>query len=405
MAQFGSQPMGGRTKTLLDTPVKFDPEAAMGKILQQKQVAVPFGKTSFEGPHNEWIIRESGITYGRKQALDLWNQGYETGTDANNQPIKKWANEQFDRIKKDPAQLQKFGNPKDPQEFYQKLGEMMYGSKEDIQGEKTPPSRTANPYALLTQRENAALYMEGIREGNREKLAGTRATLALQTAPENANFLVKSYANLLGNTVDKPQIVDVGNGVYKTEEKVDVPMPILKTYAESGKETLTEGKSTDKIRESIVQGNEPDLKTRTNDGNLRLTYYQRYKETDKIPKGKKVGEIVTNQAGSPIIDKTGVIPRRSLLTTLGKGVVAPKILAYSIDEADKALRGRSNSDIDKINAGEDSETAITTAAKEKHSAAKSYSFKGKKYSAEQVQQAANNLGIPVEAYIKKYGLQ
>lgn len=366
VAQFNTAPVGQRQKFLLETPVKFDPEAAMGKILQQKQVAVPYANTNFEGTNNEWMLRETGTTYGRQPALDLWNQGFETGTDANNQPIKKWANEQFDRIKNDPGQLQKFGNPKSSEEFYQNLGKMMYGAKSDIVGEKSSV-RTPNPYTMLGARQNNALYMEAMKEGNREKLAAVRANLRLQGAPENANFLVRQYANLLGNTTGDKTTVEVGNGQHVTEDVVDVPSNILKNYALARKETLKEGHSTDPITETIVQGNQPDLITRTKDGNLRLTFYGHYDKSDKIPKGKHVGDIITTSTGVPVYDKTGIIPRRNLLTTIGKGVVETKLLSSAIDVADNALRNQPNTTIDKINAGEEGETAITTTQKERSS--------------------------------------
>lgn len=350
--QFNAAPVGQRQKFILDTPVKFDPEAAMGKILQQKQVAVPFADVGFSGPHNEYMTRTAGTAYKRDAALNIWNQGYETGTDENNQPIKKWAAEQFEKIQGDPAQMQKFGNPKDPQELYQNIGAMMYGSKSDIVGEKTA-TQTANPYALLNKRQNFSLYMEGIREGNREKLAAVRENLKLQGAPENANFLLRQYAGIVGNTTGQKNTVEVGKGKFETEDVVDVPANILKTYAESRKETIREGHGSDPVAETIVEGNTPDLVTRTADGNLRLTFYKRYDKTDKVPKGKHPGDLVTDSGGNPVLETTGIIPRRSLLATIGKGVVETKILSYSIDEADKALKGQPNTLIDKINKDDD----------------------------------------------------
>lgn len=403
VAQFNAAPIGHRQKFILDTPVKFDPEAAMGKILQQKQVAIPYADTGFEGAHNEWMTRTTGTTYRRQSALDLWNQGYNTGTDANNQPIKRWAIEQFEKIKNDPEQLQKFGNPKNPEEFYKNVGSMMYGSKEDIVGEKTS-TRTANPYSMLGARQNNALYMEGIREGNREKLAAVKKNLELQGAPENANFLVRQYANYLGNTTGEKVPLFL-NGKNKVEDKVDIPMPILKTYAEAGKETLTEGKSADPIRETIVQGNTPDEQTRTEDGNLRLTFYKRYEKSDKIPKGHQPGEIVTDFYGNKVIDKTGIIPRRNLLATMGKGVVATKILASSIDQADGFLKNKPNSVLDKINSGDDEGTAMNPPHETKTGSKKSYSLKGKTYSLSQIEKAAKASGVSAEEYIKKVGLQ
>lgn len=404
VAGFVSQPLGQRQKVLLDTPVKFDPEAAMGNILKQKQVAVPYADTGFEGAHNEWMTRTTGTTYKRDSALGMWNQGYETGTDANNQPIKKWAIEQFDRIRKDPEQLQKFGNPKDAEEFYQTVGKMMYGSNQDIVGEKTS-TRTANPYSMLSQRENASLYMEAMREGNREKLAAVKENLKLKGAPENANFLVRQYANVLANTTGEQHTVDVGGGKYEKEDIISVPYTILKNYADGKKETVKEGHSADPITETIVEGNTPDVITRTNDGNIRLTFHKRYEKTDNIPKGKHVGDVVTNSTGSPIIDKTGIIPRRNLLATMGKGVVETKILAYSIDEADRALKGQPNSTLDKINSGEDDGTAITQAHQDKKPSEKTYKLGGKSFTESQVVKAAKASGMSVDEYKKQVGLK
>lgn len=401
---FASQPLGQRQKVVLDTPVKFDPEAAMGKILQQKQVAVPYAETGFEGPHNEWLTRNTGITYGREPALKLWNQGYDTGTDANNKPIKKWAAEQFERIKSDPSQLKKFGNPKDPQEFYENLGKMMYGQNEDIVGEKTS-NRTANPYSMLGMRENNALYMEAIKEGNREKLAAVKKNLETQGAPENANFLVRQYANVLGNTTGEKKHVDIGGGRVGVEEVVDVPNNILKNYAEGVKTTLKEGQSFDRVTETIVKGGLPDLVTRTEDGNLRLSLYKRYEKADKIPKGKKPGDIVTDANGKEEYETNTVIPKRNLLSTMGKGVVQTKLLSYSIDQADKALKGQPNNVIDRINAGEDDGTVITQANQSKSQNKKSYTLGGKSYSMSQIEKAAKASGLSVDAYIKQAGLK
>lgn len=406
VAQFNAAPLGQRQKFLLDTPVKFDAEAAMGKILQQKQVAVPYARTSFEGPHNEWMIRETGTTYQRDPALKIWNQGYNTGTDANNQPIKRWAAEQFTKIQDDPDQLAKLGNPKSPEEFYQNLGKIMYGPDQDIIGEKSS-TRTPNPYTMLDKRNLNSLYMEAMREGNREKLSAVRADLRLKGAPENANFLVRQYANIVGNTTGQSKTVEVSKGKFEKEDKVDVPSNILKNYATTRKETLKEGHSYDPITETIVQGNQPDLVTRTADGNLRLTFYKHYDKSDKIPKGKHVGDLVTDANGNEMIGTTGVIPKRNLLTTLGKGVVETKILSSAIDVADQALKGINNSVIDKINAGEDEGTAIQQTHQEKKpaTAKKSYSFNGKNYGIEQIEKAAKASGLSVDEYIKKAGLK
>lgn len=405
VGKFNDTPLGQRQKFLLDTPVKFDPEMSFGKILQQKQVAIPYANSSFEGPHSEWIVKETGTKYDRNSALGLWNQGYDYMTDANGQPVKKWAQEQFEALKKDPAKAQQLGNPKDAKELWQNMGAVMYGQKGDIIGEKSS-TRTANPYSLLGMRENAALYMEAIREGNREKLAAIHENLRLQGAPQNANFLVRQYANVLGNTTGEKKHVEIGGGRVEMEDVIDVPNTILKNYAAGEKETLREGQSFSPVMETILRGNAPDLTTRTADGNIRLSIYKRYDESHKRPPGVKPGDIVLDSNGNPVIDKFSVVPRRNLLATLGKGVVETKILSYSIDQADKALNGKDNSVIDKINAGEDDGTVIGQANKDKAAdKSKTYSLNGKKFTRDQIEKGAKKYGLSVDEYMKQTGIK
>jgi hypothetical protein len=109
--------------------------------------------------------------------------------------------------------------------------------------------------------------------------------------------------------------------------------------------------------------------------------------------------------GNPVIDKFSVIPKRNLLSTLGKGVVETKILSYAIDVADKATKGLTNADLDKINAGEDDGTGIGQANQNKQPTQKTYSLGGKKYSTSQIEKAAKASGLSVDAYIKQAGLK
>jgi hypothetical protein len=403
LATFDGSALGARKQFMLDTPVKFDPEVAMGNILKQRQVAVPYANTSFEGPNNEWMIRETGTTYGRDSALKMWDQGYATGTDANNQPIKKWAGEQFEKLKSDPAQMERFGNPENPQQLYENIGRMMFGASGDIIGEKTS-TRTANPYTMLGLRQQNALYMEAIKEGNREKLAAIRANLRLQGAPENANFLVRQYANVVGNLTGQSNTVETSRGKFEKEEVVDVPSNILKVYANDQKTTLKEGHSLDPITETIIQGNQADLVTRTKDGNLRLSFYKHYNKSDRVPKGKHVGDLVTDNNGNPILETSGIIPRRNLLTAIGKGVVETKLLSSAIDQADKALQNQTNTVIDRVNSGEDDGTVIQQAQQQTHST-KTYSYKGKTYTHAQIETAAKQSGMTADQYIKQLGLK
>jgi hypothetical protein len=250
--------------------------------------------------------------------------------------------------------------------------------------------------------------MEGIREGNREKLAAVKKNLELQGAPENANFLLKSYANLMGNITGRENAVEVSKGKYEKEPVVDIPNNILKTYAEEKKGSIKEGTSLDDVTETITKGDYPDLTTRTKDGDLRLTFYKHYGKGDKVPDNKQVGDIVRDSNGNPILETTGVVPKRSLLTTLGKGVVQTKLLTSSIDVADRALAKDPNGVIERVNAGDDDEGTATEHAKPAETpkpGGKSYSFKGKTYSQSQVEAAAKKSGLTVQEYVKQAGLK
>lgn len=400
IAQHGKQPLGSRQKYMLETPPKFDAEKAMGNILKQKNVAIPYANSEFSAD-NKFINRETGTRYDRANALQTWNQGFDFGTDDNGKPIKQWAENQFEKIKKNPGQLEQYGNPKDAKEFYSRVGEMMFGSKEDIVGEKSS-TQVANPYEMSNTKQRNALYMEAVKEGNKEKLAAVRKSLEQQGAPENANFLVRQYADIVGNTTGETKSIDTGGNHYEKEDIINVPNNLLKQWADTQKETLKSGNTLDPVTQTIITGNMPDLTTRTKDGNVRYTYYKHYNKEDKIPKGKNVGDVVLGPTGNTILEKQGVIPRRSLLASIGGPVVEKKILSSAIEQADGFLKGRGNEDIDRINRGE---TTPADEHKKPVPSGKSYKLGAKSYSESQIEKAAKASGMTTDEYIKKAGLK
>lgn len=401
ISSHNKQPLGSRQKYMLETPPKFDTRKAMENIMKDKNVSQGYANSEFS-PDNKFITRTTGTRYDRENALKTWDQGYELGTDDSGQPIKKWAQQQFDKIKSKPGELAKYGNPKDAQEFYHSVGAMQWGQDGDIVSEKSEVP-IANPYEMMNKRQSNALYMEGVKEGNKEKLAAVRKTLEQQGAPENANFLVRQYADIVGNTTGSKKAIDTGGGKYETEEEIDVPNNILKNWANDKKETLKSGGSLDPTTQTIIAGQMPDVKTRTKDGNIRLTFYKHYEKDDKIPKGSNVGDEVLSSDGKRIYDHQVVIPRRSLLASIGGPVVEKKILSSAIDQADGFLKNHGNEDIDKITKGE------TTPVEESHkpvpSKAKTYNLGGKTFTDEQLEKGAKKYKMTLEEYKASIGIK
>lgn len=401
IASHNKQSLGSRSKYMLETPAKFDAEKAAGNIMKQKNVAIPYANSEFSAD-NKFINRETGTRYDRQNFLKTWNAGYEFGTDDNGKPIKQWATDQFKKIKDNPTLSEQYGNPKDPQELYNNIGATMFGSDQDIMGEKTS-QQLANPYEMMNKRQSNAIYMEAIKEGNKEKLAAVRKSLEQQGAPENANFLVRQYADIVGNTTGKQKAIDTGGGKYETEQEIDVPNNILKNWANDKKETLKSGGSLDPTTETIIAGQMPDVKTRTKDGNIRLTFYKHYDKSDKIPKGSNIGDEVLSADGKRIYDHQVVIPRRSLLASIGGPVIEKKILSSAIEQADGYLKNKGAEDIDLIN--RDETTPSESHSKPVPSKGKSYKLGTKSFSESQIEKAAKASGMTTDEYIKKAGLK
>ena len=334
--------LGKRQGYTLETPPSFDANKAADNIMKGKNVAVPYADTEFS-PDNKFIDKKEGIEYRKEPFLKDWNIGYNASP-----KIKKWADDLFDKSKNNPAELNQFVDPdsgeapKSGQELYNNLGKIQFGAKEDFRSEKKS-NRTANPYELLKGRQLNALALEGIKENNREKLAAVKAKLGLTDLAGNSDFLLRQYAAVAGSKTGSQRDIKLG-GKTMREDELDVQgnMPILKAYAQSQKESLKEGTSLDPLSETIIRGNSPDVVTRTKDGNIRVIFY----EHDK-------NGVVLGADGNPKFERQGIIPRRNLLTTLGKGVVPSKMLTTAIDAADQALQGKDNEFIDKVNKGEE----------------------------------------------------
>lgn len=383
---FGDQPLGARKAYELDMPGLFDPVTLGKGIAASIKQDYADTKLSDDGKFVETV---SGTRYPEEQWDAVAGNLYEL-PDPRSGSLRNTMQQRFKALP--PKIKEKYEDAEDPAKAY--FLDVMKSVRPGDQVKKAGDK--ANPFALLDKRNLNALAMEGIREGNREKLAKVRMQLNLEGLDGNSDFLLRQYAGIVGNKTGQFYTHEIGGAKVK-EEQVDLPANILKSYAQTEKETLREGSSLDPVSETISSGTLPDVTTRTKDGNIRVVFYKHYKQGDKnIPKDKKVGDIVESSTGNAAIERTGIIPKRNLLAVLGKGVVQSKMLANAIDAADVKLKGRGNDYIDKVASGEEE------APKKQE---KTYRLKNVTYTETQVEKAAKASNMTVDEYKKAVGLK
>lgn len=406
------QPLGSRKPFLLQpTPVlDFDAMANSINGIIGKNVA----NTSFTGvdangqpiPGNSYIMKTKGKAYPTDRYLQLAEASWDN---AGQYGIKNRDAAEGLYKELSPEVQKAYGSAKD---WY--LTQLSARHKEnDITDTQLVPNR----FAEQSEKEKFAYGMEAYKQGNREHLARFKHNLSMAGAPANINFLVRQYASIAGNKTGEKRQVKV-DGQWKTEDVLNVPPDVLKKFAGAGRTTIKKGKGGETETTSI--SNEPDIITRTDNGDLRTTYYQRYSEDDKknhrIPKGKDVGDKVLTLNGTEIVQHQNVIPKREVMGLLGKDFVEKKLISSSIDAADQILNGQKDVSVflDNVNEGKDSDeddeenvpsgapqsTPVKGAAKEK-----TYTFKGKLYTQTQIQKAAQQSGLSVDEYIKQAGLK
>jgi len=397
---------------LLQIPPSFDAEKAKTNIM--KAIGKKYAESEFVTQNGQsFIQRTSGTKFNRDDYMKDWSAGF-----AASPKIQKWAEYTFNRAKNDPAELGAYVDPdtgqlpKNPQELYNNYGKTLWGSDKEIDQQDKPQPLVANPYDLATHKSKLALTMEGVREGNREKLAAVKKGLENQPVPQNAAFLVKTYATMIQPTAGNPEVLNLPEGQGKvTEQPINnLTNNILKQVVESQKTTIKSGSALG-ASEAITSGKDPDLTTRTANGGIRITFFKKYTEDDKFKPGfTKVGDpVVDPNTGLKVVESTQVLPPRVVMTTLAPSLISKPILGQTVETASSYLNGKSATDIDQTIAPEKVEQeTLGDHGKEVSSGAKggkTYTYKGKPYSQEQVETAAKNLGLSVDAYIKKYGLK
>ena len=169
------------------------------------------------------------------------------------------------------------------------------------------------------------------------------------------------------------------------------PRNILKQYADGQKATIKEGTSFDSTTESILQGNMPDLTTRTAGGDLRVTFYKHYTKDNALA-DKHPGDIMTDREGTQLIQSSEIIPKRRLLTNLGSTVLEKKELAPTVEAV--------FDDLDKNHQGN-----ITDYINKRKAEDKKYKFGNKTFSIKQIEKAAEASGLTVQEYLDRYKIK
>lgn len=408
-----NQPLGSRKPFLLQpTPIlDFDAMAnSINGIIGKNVANTAFTGVDADGqpvPGNSYIMKTKGKEYPTDRFLQMsessWDNAGQYGV-KNRDAAQGLFNEL-------PPEVQSaYGDAK---KWY--LTQLAARHKEN---DITDTTLVPNRFAEQSEKQKFDFLMEDYRQDNRLDLAERKKNLAMEGAPANINFLVRQYASIAGNkTGEKKQFKT--DGQWRDEEVLNVPPDILKKFAGAGRTTIKSGKGGE--TETTTISNQPDMMTRTSDGDLRAVYYQRYTEDDKknhrIPKGQGVGDVVHTTKGATI-EHDNVIPKRQVMGLLGKDFVEKKLITSSIDAADQILSGQKDVSgfLDNVNEGksideedDDEEDAgagsvqsapVKGAAKEK-----TYKLNGKSYTQSQIQKAAKQSGLSVDEYIKQAGLK
>jgi hypothetical protein len=400
--------LGARKFPLLQMPPSFDVDKAANNIMNMKGVASPFSESGLS-EDNKFINKSEGVQYDRGAFLQKWNSGYNA-----NPNIQKWSDNLFNKIKDDPTQLGAYADPqtgevpKNGMELYQNAGKWQFnkGQAENIRDVKKT-GQTVNPYEFLNKKQKFSLIMEGLKTNDRMKINAASKDLVNKPVPQNAAFLVKTYATVIQPSGGASQTIALPGGQRVTEQPINnLSNTILKQFVENQKTSIKSGSSLG-ASELISSGKDPDLTTRTADGGIRLTFYKRWKEGDRNkPMNVNVGDPVKDENGSFVGENTQVIPARLVLTTLAPSLISKPLIGQTVETAADFISGKS---LDKIDATITPERVeqetLHEPSKTVPSGTKQYNYKGKTYSEDQVNQAAKNLGMTKEAYIKKYGLK
>ena len=343
-----NQPLGKRKSFLLQPQPILDFDKMASSI--NAQVGHNFAQTGFTGvdaqgnrtPGSNYIVKEKGKVYNTGRFMTLAESSYDAPGEygiKNRQAAESY----FKQL--DPETQKAYGNAKN---WY--LTQLAARHKEN---EIDDTTLVPNRFAEMTEKQKFDQFFEDYKQDNRIAIADHRHNLSMGDAKDRSKFLLKTYAAIVGNKVGKVNAVDIGNGKYVDEQEIDLPPDLLKKLNIEGKTTIKEGPGG---KETVTLSQEPDQVTRTEKGDVRIIRYQRYPATGPRPKGKKPGDIVTDQGGSKIIESQEVVPKRQVLGLIGSSVLEKKVLAGAIDDADDAMDEQSGdigNYLDNLASGDD----------------------------------------------------
>jgi hypothetical protein len=344
-----AQPLGARKSFLLQPQPILDFDKLSTSI--NGIVGKNFSVNGFTGVDqqgnrtagNQYLLKEKGREYDPNRYMQLVDQSYDYPGEYGIKN-RQAAEQAFGQL---PPEVQKaYGDAKN---WY--TTQMMARFKEkDIQDTTLTPNR----FAEMDEKNKFSYAMEAYKQGNRKRLAAYKHHLSMSGAPANVNFLVRQYSSVVGNTTGEKKNIHLADGSgNKSEDVLDVDPSLLKKMALDGSIVIKKGSGKSGETDKLTR--EPDVLTRTANGEVRAVYYRRYKQGEKTVNGRKPGEVAIDDKGNEYIENSIVIPRRQMLIFLGKEAVEKKNLPSYVDAADGVFKnqGDGNSFMDKINKGDD----------------------------------------------------
>lgn len=289
--QFRTLPLGSRKAYTLDITPVFDAntfsEGLKAKLTQTSKVPSLIGGLDENGkstPGDAYIRDTTTETIPYQQFKSQWNNAYGFQDDKNGQPIRKWANKQYETL---PDDVKKKISP---EQFWDKVGDNFYGSTKDEKGNikdiitKTEGEIKANPNYLKQQTiEQQERDLKERKRHNKvmEAIGWTKANDADDEEEDTATGIILEIGDKINAAMTPENRHEVYEGGTKGSNRVvyDLSDPeVLKMFGTIDKDGKT-ANAPDVIR--------IDEKT----GNQELVYYQKEEDNDGnlVPKLNKTG--------------------------------------------------------------------------------------------------------------------
>lgn len=223
-----AKPLGSRSTYSLNLPAVFDYDAYSKGLMESPTVKSTFASSEVT-PDKQFIREKTGTRFSKENFLKSFDAGLEYKTDKYGQPIRKWAQERFDKL---PDDLKKQIGTVD--NFWHRLGEISFGSGKDIE-HITKDDLQAN--ANYLKPEELKLKKEQISQGwKRLKIAEDRLNKADDDDLIAADSALNEMFTALNNGEERK--VDMGGGKVKDVLIIADPF-LLKDFATIDKDGKT----------------------------------------------------------------------------------------------------------------------------------------------------------------------